>query len=491
MSYFRGRRRKAVAGVVALAALVSATMFVVLPAVAAGNQGDPIQPPSYPGNILPSVSNVGGSNFSCTASAGRTGLSQFPQISNPVNGTYTDVTTGASVTITNPTGADRNKYFSFVFTGGKVYDVGVKGGTDTAWYKYDPVIPGGVSSDGGVNPANNAIGYLHATRNNTGSLVVASITTFCYKVRRAKVGGKIFFDLNNDGDAATNPPLGGWTVTAYRVSDGTQVATTTSSADGTYSFPSPLLVGNYKVCETAPAGSSGYTPAPIWKQTVPMSGATCPNPLSIGRNVALTAESPGGDVTDVNFGNIAVVQSTCGQSIALDTGGGDTYQVQVQGSAGDAKCSGQYVLATFGSSTIQLAKFAPYCKPLTPSAPTNCPTNNKIAVVEKIVWTGADPQFGPQQNTVNMWYDDGNLQGTVDRTTNFAKLCSVDARVSAFVLPANYDAQSAMPTGTQIDGVTPHTSCILTATYSAPPSGTGHVYTAFVLSSTDPVRGDG
>ena len=103
---------------------------------------------------------------------------------------------------------------------------------------------------------------VNGTENNFGELAPASIT------------GLVYVDANNDGSPAGDTGIPGATVTLMGTDDlGNPVTlTTTTAADGTYSF-SNLRPGTYKVTETQPvgyldgkdsAGTSGgvLTPAP-------------------------------------------------------------------------------------------------------------------------------------------------------------------------------------------------------------------------------------
>jgi hypothetical protein len=77
--------------------------------------------------------------------------------------------------------------------------------------------------------------------------------------------GNVYNDLDGDGtnNGGTEPPLGGWTVTLFDAS-GNTVATTTSAADGTYSF-TDVVRQNYTVVETIMPG---------WIATQPNAAAT-------------------------------------------------------------------------------------------------------------------------------------------------------------------------------------------------------------------------
>jgi serine-aspartate repeat-containing protein C/D/E len=80
-----------------------------------------------------------------------------------------------------------------------------------------------------------------AEQNNFGELLPASIS------------GRVFADLNNDDTFnSTDTPLGNVTVTLYNDS-GNVVATTTTDANGKYSFTG-LQPGTYSVVETQPSG---------------------------------------------------------------------------------------------------------------------------------------------------------------------------------------------------------------------------------------------
>lgn len=177
---------------------VVAGLAVVLPALAIQNTGcgpanttTCVKPASTHQGVVPSTVNVGGSNFNC-ASAGASyggpatpsGMREF-QISKPTPGSYTDPATGVTFEVLAPSSQPATSYFSFRVkdNAAVVYHVGVKGGTNVAWYDYynntiaDPALPGlqGVFRDDN----------LHSTpdskyKPNQPSFFVASITTFCY-----------------------------------------------------------------------------------------------------------------------------------------------------------------------------------------------------------------------------------------------------------------------------------------------------------------------
>jgi fimbrial isopeptide formation D2 family protein len=88
------------------------------------------------------------------------------------------------------------------------------------------------------------------------------------------ITGKVYRDLDKNGaQNGTEPGLGGVTVT-LKDSGGNVLATTTTAADGTYTFPN-RAPGTYTVEETQPAGfGSSETPTNTASVTVPVAGTT-------------------------------------------------------------------------------------------------------------------------------------------------------------------------------------------------------------------------
>lgn len=170
--------------------LVAATLALVLPALAINTTGcdpanstDCVKPESTLQKIVPSIVQVGGSNFSCASAGSTAGMRQF-QISKPTPGTYRDPDTGVEFVVTAPgTGKDPKSFFSFVVQGNRaiVLHVGVNGGTNTAWYDYVNNAPRAGIPGGGVLSDTD----LHSTPDSKytpskPSFFVASHTTFCY-----------------------------------------------------------------------------------------------------------------------------------------------------------------------------------------------------------------------------------------------------------------------------------------------------------------------
>lgn len=84
--------------------------------------------------------------------------------------------------------------------------------------------------------------------------------------------GLKFHDLNADGDQDTGEAgLAGWSMKLLDAANAV-VATTTTNADGEYTF-TDLAAGAYKVCEVQqPSG----TPPPVWYQSAPHAGTVLP-----------------------------------------------------------------------------------------------------------------------------------------------------------------------------------------------------------------------
>jgi protocatechuate 3,4-dioxygenase beta subunit len=101
--------------------------------------------------------------------------------------------------------------------------------------------------------------------------------------------GTVFNDLNGSGSYQMGDPgLAGWTVEL--IQNGNVIATTTSAADGSYSF-SGITAGNYLIEEVNQAG---------WYQT---------DPVDPPGWYSLTANS-GSSMSGLNFGNFALVNVT-------------------------------------------------------------------------------------------------------------------------------------------------------------------------------------
>src|SRR5689334_12076202 len=166
-------RAVVVGAVVAVAGLVLA-----LPAFAA--TGDPIPPASTTYGVTPSTQPYGGATFPCS-SFSVAGTSTF-QINNPRKGTFDIPGTSYSITLSNVT----KTVTDWSANGGIiVYDLGINGGSQTAWYKYRTTrdqygstgLYNGLESQSGVTGDTE----VHGTLQSPGNLYNLSYMTFCYK----------------------------------------------------------------------------------------------------------------------------------------------------------------------------------------------------------------------------------------------------------------------------------------------------------------------
>ncbi|MBI4038247.1 hypothetical protein HY387_01190 [Candidatus Daviesbacteria bacterium] len=117
------------------------------------------------------------------------------------------------------------------------------------------------------------------------------VCTFTNSIKRGSISGVKFEDGHGDGikDISDNG-LGSWTINLTGTATDTK---TTASLTGSYSFNN-LLPGTYQVCEGTKSG---------WMQTAPLSGYSCSNGTK-GYTIEL---APGQNVTDIDFGNFALV----------------------------------------------------------------------------------------------------------------------------------------------------------------------------------------
>jgi hypothetical protein len=126
--------RKATWAIV-LGVLVTAALAIALPAIgstAATTVAFPSDPVHAPANLWTSG---GGGTFSCS---GVNSAAKNPFfLSSPATGTYTATASNgmtAKIGITISTGSTKDKYMSISMFGGRISDIGIKGGTNVAWY---------------------------------------------------------------------------------------------------------------------------------------------------------------------------------------------------------------------------------------------------------------------------------------------------------------------------------------------------------------------
>jgi SdrD B-like domain len=486
MHFVRSRRVLAVLG--AVAAILGATLFMVLPAFGSSAlsssisaPGSPVPPASTYQGITPIDQATGGQSNDCSFFYAINNTTK-PQptyqfrIANPKKGnsTYTDPTTGASFNVV----VDKSdSWLNFSATGAAVVDVGIKGGTDETWYNYDqantslfPAPPihdlgGYVNQDGNGSLTSPGSGSLHAPLQDVANNVLYSVSnlTFCYNL--GSVAGMVYQDANSDGsfETGTDSTLAGWTVNLYNGS-GTRVGTATSTANGTYKIGAVFDGSTYTVCEVPNPSTPLPTGTTTWAQTEPSAGSvTCSGGGELKRGWSIT---PGPlDNVARNFGNVGGITCSSGPF------GIPGYQV------GTCKQGQTYV---FGSGTTTDAG-APYV-----SYWVGDPTQGAKPTVERVAFD--DPWMSGEPKYTTLKYADGTgYQTPTSAAASPMPYCGVDPRdTSAASYPDSYVLQAPLPAGILPAGAT---SCLISLKITAPAGGSANgTLVAYVYSTTDSFR---
>ena len=272
-------RRAAILGATVGAVVCAALLAVMALGAGALAPTQQIPPASQTWNVMPIDWPTGGQSNDCALFATDPQTVPAPyqfRIDNPQtlpNGYTTTAPDGTTVNFkltiaTN--GPKKDKYFDWTATGANVWDVGVKGGSDTARYSYASPIRGWAGATNGGAPV-YADTALHGTLDNQGKLYNLSNVTFCYSTTPS-ISGTVFDDANGDGikgTASAEPGIAGRTVRLYS-GTAAAVATTTDSA-GKYIFAASQLTINasYRVCLVAVSDRSQTLP----KSTTPGKAA--------------------------------------------------------------------------------------------------------------------------------------------------------------------------------------------------------------------------
>lgn len=445
---YRNHRKGTWAAV--LVVLAAAALAVVLPALGAAD-GTPL-PPQSANKVIPTLVNVGGSNFSCTAPmngngpsvVGPAGMSPF-KVSNPPNsatpvvynstntaGTATPLPAGITFTLTGVNGSGKGKYFSFSVSGARVFHIGINGGSDTAWYDYVGY------TDNAGHPYANGVdgdGSLHATEKTPGdgsTLYVASYTTFCYKPV-VKIEGNVYNDI--DGNGSKNGSDGAFsTARTVTLDNG---ASTTTGTGGNYTFY-VATGGTYKVCVTQDLSTEAETQPS--GNTAPVGKSLC----HASPDVAGYQLTPTDNVQNINFGLTAGLTGGCNVTQTSSATGGATYSINMPGSG--CKLNGQQLAFTSwtdsGSHYASLHPTSAGLPACVVSSGANC-----TVVLEQLIWNldaGSTPKA--------LKYDDTLPYGP---TYEDMPYCKKDPMAGSFtpadVLPQRADSSY-------------HTSCLYSST---------------------------
>jgi SdrD B-like domain len=322
-------KQRTIAALAGIGLLVGIMLLVVLPALA--SPAGSLVPPASSRGIVPVDVPTGGQSNDC-AIFHSSAANQF-RIANPKSQPYSLTVNGVPVTFNvtlNPADAQNaaayanGKYLDFDSTGAAVVDVGIKGGTDETRYNYSGQVSGGGPNLGSVS----SDGIMHAPAQTTDSstglptqLYSVSNLTFCFNLLPGSVSGKVFQDTNQNGTNDTGDSPLAWTVRLYK-NGGVVATTSSSSADGSYTFNVPLdASATYAVCEMPPSGT--------WAQTKPGPKSTnvCSGAGELPKGYTFKPTSSTQSVSGEDFGNVPTVP--CAQPMTSTLDDGTTYDVQL------------------------------------------------------------------------------------------------------------------------------------------------------------------
>ena len=277
------RNRRGGVGIALALSMMALLAWFVLPSIAASGDPVPIPPGSSQQFVTPQVVSVGGTTFGC-GTVGSTATAAPIVITNPKNnGVYSAPgNPNYKITLRNVTKTTAN----WTASGGiQVVDLGVNGGSQTAWYRYrtprtnylqagSTTLANGLSNDFGVTSDNG----VHATQQSPGNLYNLSIMTFCYVVPNATVSGYVYRDSTGNGskDASETAPSAGWAVRAY--ANAVLIGSAPVDGSGAYSLTVPPAT-DLRLCAVRPTDR--------WVQVEPSASATlCTGSNELGNGPA-------------------------------------------------------------------------------------------------------------------------------------------------------------------------------------------------------------
>jgi len=203
--------------------------------------------------------------------------------------------TGTTLLATTTSDGNGNYEFTGLPAGTYIIEV-VKAG-----YTASPQYATGAANDSDIDPLTGRSGPITVVAGEDNHTVDAGL--YVPSVAPARISDFVWYDTNNNGvQNAGEPGIAGATVELYS-SIGTLIATTTTDANGLYSF-NGLLADTYSVRFTPPAGY-GYVASP---QDQGGNDATDSDPSLVTGRVSVTL-SAGQNNTSVDAGFVVVGQS--------------------------------------------------------------------------------------------------------------------------------------------------------------------------------------
>ncbi|MBL8376541.1 MAG: DUF11 domain-containing protein [Burkholderiales bacterium] len=239
--------------------------------------------------------------------SGAAGVNNVPQT---LTLTGTDVA-GNTVNVTTTTDANGNYSFGNLLPG--TYTVTCTTCAAPTGFVNGAAYPG---STGGNGAGTGAVPQIVGIDLNGATNTASSANNFTKTQGNGAISGRIYRDDNNNGLVdGSDAGIAGQTVRLLD-SNGVQVATTTTAADGTYSF-NGLSAGTYTVEQPAqPAGTNnGITSAGTITGTGTAGTATLPA-VTPSRITNITLQSVGGNVASSpnnNFGELPNTRTVSGR----------------------------------------------------------------------------------------------------------------------------------------------------------------------------------
>lgn len=302
--------------------VMALAIFMMLPA-SAGAGG-----PSGTENVQPVEVSYGGGSGACAATIPNrlpSAASLELHINNPTDGVFAG-SDGTQVEIdVHPEGTGPSMFFDFKVLNNPamvVYDVVVNGGAKNTHYDYD-----GNGGPGATRLDTN----LHApTKGGSNNLYSLSHVNICYDVAPpGSVSGIKYHDNDTDGmlDLSEEDVLANWTIGLF-TPDGTEVTTTETDLDGSYSFEG-VAPGPYLICEATNTTGLPSSEDPritwAWMQSEP-TNTNCDDISGYEpAGYSLTVED---DVTGADFGNHFQVSVDCSGNEPVSVSLGDAGEPQ-------------------------------------------------------------------------------------------------------------------------------------------------------------------